>query len=138
MISVPSIAVVKVDEFEAVPAYIRGRVPRDAVNDCITVIHNVLAAKYKILAQPRASLSAPVLKKYNAFRDAETDDTKGTSTQSQPMLISTGMFFFTEDEIKMLSEYKLDPSARTCLSVLRALGRLKEHRSAGFVRYVVV
>ncbi len=121
----PQLSVVKVDEFEGVPAYIRGRLTRDTVNECVAALQAALAAKHKILATPRASLNAATQKKYTALREAETEETKG-------------LFYLTEDEIKMVSEYKMDSSARACIGVLRALGRLKEHRSAGHLRYVVV
>ena len=37
-VSVPTMAIVKVDEFEATPAYIRGRLSRDHVNECVQAI----------------------------------------------------------------------------------------------------
>ena len=40
--------------------------------------------------------------------------------------------------MKSSGELKLDPGTRAGLAVLRALGRIKEHRSAGIVRFIVL
>eukprot|EP00042_Codosiga_hollandica_P025464 m.113836 g.113836 ORF g.113836 m.113836 type:complete len:246 (-) comp51880_c0_seq2:57-794(-) len=124
-VQTPVLAVVKVDEFESTPQYIRGRVSRDHVNDCIEAIHAAVAAKYKILAMQRSKLGAAVMKKYDAYKDAEADDTRG-------------LCFFVDEDLKTLTEFKLDSAGRTCLHVLRHLGRLRENRSGGLVRFVLV
>lgn len=123
-VATPTIAVAKVDEFDAVPAYIRGRTTREQLNEAIVSLNAVISAKYTTLATPRGSLGGNALKKFNALRDEETDDTKH-------------VHFFTEESIKLTSDVKVDTGMRACIAILRALGRVKEHRAGGLVRYVL-
>ena len=44
-IPVPTMAIVKVDEFEATPAYIRGRLSRDHVNECVQAIMTTVSGE---------------------------------------------------------------------------------------------
>ena len=64
------------------------------------------------------------MKKYNAYKDTETDDTKSVC-------------YFVEEDLKTSTEFKMDAPGRACLAVLRHLGRIKEHRGAGILRYIV-
>jgi hypothetical protein len=122
--ALPAIAVVRVDEFDSTPAYIKGRIGRDLVNTCVEAIQNTLASKYKLLGMTRSKLGTVACKRFDAYKDAETDETRH-------------MVFFVEDDLKTTGNFKLDTAGRACLNVLRHLGRLREHRSNGYVRYVV-
>lgn len=116
-----SIAYVRVDEFEAVPHYIRGRVSRETINEVIDAVHRALAAKYEILATPRSQLGEPAMKRYKAFKEAE-DDELGAD------------LFFLEPELRELGGYK--GQTKAALTILRHLHRIREHRSRSFVRYL--
>ena len=61
------------------------------VNECAAQIQSVMAAKYKLLSTPRSTLGSNAMKKWTAFKDEETDDTKG-------------LFFVTEDNIKVCGD----------------------------------
>ncbi|XP_009863562.1 PREDICTED: spindle and kinetochore-associated protein 1-like, partial [Apaloderma vittatum] len=66
-----------VEEFESIPAYMRGRITYDQINVVIKGINQAVARKYKILHQPLKSMSAPVRNLYDRFLEQETKDTKG-------------------------------------------------------------
>ena len=63
------------------------------------------------------------MKKWTIFKDQETDETKGHH-------------FFVEDDLRSLGKYKLDASGKAALTVLRHLGRLREVRGDGLIRYI--
>lgn len=121
---IPRVDYVRKDEFESVPLNTRGRITCDQINACVDAINTTLAAKYKILATPRAALGEPQMKKLLQFREQETDETRDIA-------------FFVDDDLKTLTSFKLDTAGRTCLLVLRSLKRLRDLRSAGISRHVV-
>ena len=123
--SVVRIPYVRVEEFDSVPPYLRGRITRDHINSCIDAIHETLTQKYKILAMPRAGMGESTMKKYKAFKEVETADTKN-------------LHFFIEEDLKLFTQFKLDPAGRGAIAILRHLNRLKEHRSGGVVRFIQV
>lgn len=121
---IPRVDYVRKDEFESVPLNTRGRITCDQINACVDAINSTLAAKYKILATPRAALGEPQMKKLLQFREQETDETRDIA-------------FFVDDDLKTLTQFKMDTAGRTCLLVLRSLKRLRDLRSAGISRHVV-
>ena len=62
-IVVPRMEAVLVDEFNAIPKYIRGRFSRDQVNLTADAIYDTLCAKYKILGTTRAKLGDQLMSK---------------------------------------------------------------------------
>ncbi|KAL9986684.1 hypothetical protein ACROYT_G000859 [Oculina patagonica] len=120
----PKLAYLTVEEFEEIPKYIKGRVSYDQVNNSIDEIHKVITAKYKILRLPRSAMGEPVMKKYKAFKEAETPDTEGE-------------YFFIDDDLKTYSQLKMDSSGRAILTMLRHCGRLREVRGKKLLRYVL-
>lgn len=120
----PVIPYVRKDEFEGVPISTRGRVSCDQINECVDAVNAALAAKYKLIAAPRATLGEPQMNKLVQFRSQESDDLKGS-------------YFILEDDIKSFTSYKFDNTARTCMLVLRNLRRLRDHRTGGINRHVV-
>eukprot|EP00041_Stephanoeca_diplocostata_P006700 m.91585 g.91585 ORF g.91585 m.91585 type:complete len:257 (-) comp16499_c0_seq1:350-1120(-) len=119
------LAYVKVDEFNSTPKYIRGRVSRDQVNKIVDVIFEVTTAKQKVLATPRRKLSDVDLTRWTNYQEAENAETKGT-------------IFFTEADVKDLTPHRIDSAGRTCLAILRHLGRVREIRGGGLTRIVVL
>ncbi|KAK2555291.1 Spindle and kinetochore-associated protein 1 [Acropora cervicornis] len=56
--------------------YIKGRISYEQVNNAIDEIHKAITAKYKIMRLPRSAMGEPVMKKYKAFKEAETPETE--------------------------------------------------------------
>ncbi|XP_041330642.1 spindle and kinetochore-associated protein 1 [Pyrgilauda ruficollis] len=117
-------ALITTEEFESVPAYLKGRITYDQINTVVQEINKAVVGKYKILYQPLKSMSAPVRNLYHRFIEQETADTKGA-------------FFIVEDDIKAFTQLKLDKRFHSILSILRHCQRVREIRSSGLIRYVI-
>ncbi|NXI12496.1 SKA1 protein, partial [Irena cyanogastra] len=117
-------ALITTEEFESVPAYLRGRITYDQINAVVQEINKAVVDKYKILYQPLKSMSAPVRNLYHRFIEEETKNTKG-------------VFFIVENDIKEFTQLKMDKRFHSILSILRHCQRVREIRSAGLIRYVI-
>lgn len=81
---------------------------------------------FQILVSPLGSFfSSLMIKRYNAFKDAEHDDVQG-------------QLFYIEEDVRNLTSFKTDAAYRACLTCLRHLGKITEHRSKGCIRIVLV
>nr|XP_030113367.3 spindle and kinetochore-associated protein 1 [Taeniopygia guttata]XP_030113369.3 spindle and kinetochore-associated protein 1 [Taeniopygia guttata]XP_041567050.1 spindle and kinetochore-associated protein 1 [Taeniopygia guttata] len=120
--AIKEVALITTEEFENVPAYMKGRITYDQINAVVEEINKAVVGKYKILYQPLRSMSAPVRNLYHRFIEEETKDTNG-------------VFFIVEDDIKEFTKLKLDKRFYVMLSILRHCQRLREIRSSGLVRY---
>lgn len=120
----PKLAYLTVEEFEEVPKYIKGRISYEQVNNAIDEIRKAITAKYKIMRLPRSAMGEPVMKKYKAFKEAETPETEGE-------------YFFIDDDLKTYSQLKMDATGRAILTMLRHCGRLGEVRGKKLLRYVL-
>ena len=117
-------AYIKMDEFEATPKYIKGRLTQDQVNVAVDALFDALTAKYAVASKKRTKIPDHQMAMWTAFKDAETNETKGKA-------------FIVDDDIRNLTKFKLDSAAgRQCIQVLRSLGRFTEVRGGGFTRYV--
>ncbi|NXE69724.1 SKA1 protein, partial [Calcarius ornatus] len=123
-IAIKEAALLTAEEFESVPAYLKGRITYDQINAVVQEINKAVVSKYKILYQPLKSMSAPVRNLYHRFTEEETKDTKGT-------------FFIVEDDIKAFTQLKLDKRFHSILSILRHCQRTREIRGSGLIRYVI-
>jgi len=113
-IKVASIPYVTKDEFELVPKYMKGRITQEKVNAAVDEIQVVLEAKYKLLACNYIKLNGEPLKKFKAYKEEETADTKG-------------LFYFSESiDMKVMSHLKSDASGKAIISVLRAVNRIRD------------
>ncbi len=110
------------DEFKDVPAYVKGRITREYVNEMVDCIHNTLESKHKILSMPRHSMGDSMMRKYKAFKEAETGETQG-------------LHFFIDGDVESM---KIDSSWRAGLATLRTLKRIKEVRGGGIIRYAMI
>ncbi|NXM22550.1 SKA1 protein, partial [Ploceus nigricollis] len=117
-------ALITTEEFESVPAYMKGRITYDQINAVVQEINKAVVGKYKILCQPLKSMSAPVRNLYHRFIEEETKDTKE-------------VFFIVEDDIKEFTQLKLDKRFHSILSILRHCQRVREIRGSGLIRYVI-
>nr|XP_032829934.1 spindle and kinetochore-associated protein 1 isoform X2 [Petromyzon marinus]XP_032829935.1 spindle and kinetochore-associated protein 1 isoform X2 [Petromyzon marinus] len=122
---IPAIKILTVSEFEAVPAYLKGRMAYEQVNGTVHEINCALASKYTLLRQPKRSLGEAAVKRHRVYREQETPHTKGHS-------------FFVDDDLRENSKLRVDKRLFNLLGVLRHCQRLREVRGGGLTRYVVL
>ncbi|XP_005242961.1 spindle and kinetochore-associated protein 1 [Falco peregrinus] len=118
------VPLVTVEEFESVPAYMKGRLTCDHVNAVVEAMNKAVVCKYKILDQPLKSVNGAVRKLYHRFLEEDTKDTKGA-------------FFIVEADIKEFNQLKVDKRFYRIIDILRHCQRLREVRGSGLVRYVI-
>ncbi|KAK3608167.1 hypothetical protein CHS0354_034125 [Potamilus streckersoni] len=121
----PEIQYLTVEEFEAVPKYMKGRMNYKQVNAMIDEMNKAYGAKYKLLKQKKSSLNDVNRKRYELYKLQESKDT-------------AGCYFIVDDDIKEFSVKKMDNTSRSILTILRHCGRIKEVRGGRLVRYVLV
>ncbi|NXH78100.1 SKA1 protein, partial [Hydrobates tethys] len=112
------------EEFESVPAYMKGRLTYNQVNAVIKDMNKAVVGKYKILHQPLKSMNAAARNIYHRFLQEETKDTKGE-------------FFIVEADIREFTELKVDKRFHGILNILRHCHRVREVRGSRLVRYVI-
>uniref|UniRef100_A0A8C8EER5 SKA complex subunit 1 n=1 Tax=Otus sunia TaxID=257818 RepID=A0A8C8EER5_9STRI len=117
-------SLITAEEFESLPAYMKGRLTCDQINAVVKAINKAVAEKYKILHQPLKSMKAAARKLYHRFLEEETAETKGT-------------FFVVEADIGEFTQLKVDKRFHAILTVLRHCHRVREIRGVGRVRYVI-
>ncbi|XP_053910799.1 spindle and kinetochore-associated protein 1-like [Cuculus canorus] len=122
--AVKQMPLISPEEFDNIPAYLRGRLRCEQINVVIQEINNAVAAKYKIMHQPLKSMKAPARKLYSRFLEEEIKETRGE-------------FFIMEADIKEFTQLKMDKRCYNILSILRHAQRLREIRCSGFVRYII-
>lgn len=113
-------------EFQKLPQYLKGRLPLARINETVMSLNRILQEKYSLLMKydARTPLSVTDRQRCVEWRQQEGDD-----------LELSGRAFVTEGEVRGV--IKLDPGTRNILSILRHVGRLRESRSAGVVRFLV-
>ncbi|KYO28899.1 spindle and kinetochore-associated protein 1 isoform B [Alligator mississippiensis] len=116
--------IITAEEFENVPAYMRGRLTYDQINGVIEDMNRAVISKYKILHQPVKSMNSAARSLYNRFLEEETKDTKGE-------------FFIVEADIKEFTQLKVDKRFYSILNILRHCQRVREVRGSRLVRYVI-
>lgn len=112
------------DEFNGVPAYMKSRLTYCQINDVIKEINKAVVSKYKIMHQPKASMSSVKRNLYQRFINEETKDTKGRH-------------FIVEADIKEFTTLKVDKKFHVIMNILRHCQRLSEVRGGGLTRYVI-
>ncbi|XP_077202896.1 SKA complex subunit 1 isoform X2 [Paroedura picta] len=121
---VKEIPFMTVEEFESVPAYMRGRLTYNQVNAVIQEINKAVASKYKIMRQSMKSMPSAVRNLYFRFQEEETKDTKGK-------------FFIVEADVEEFTQLKADKRFHSILTILRHCQRVREIRGSRLVRYAV-
>lgn len=112
--------------FSLIIRYIKKRMAYEQVNTGVDELHRILEEKYKIMSMPRSKLGTQAMKRFEAFRNAENEDT-------------AGQHFFTDDDIRQMGQkLKLDSNGKSILTMLRHCGRLKESRRGGINRYIIL
>lgn len=119
-------------EFDGLPKYLKGRLTVAKVNNLVDDFNRFILEKYTLLARANpAKLSLEQRQRFMEWKTAETDET-------------VGKFFITESDLKTKSAtgvnfgFKFDQVTRNILTILRQVGRIKEHRSSGgIIRYII-
>ncbi|XP_033120694.1 spindle and kinetochore-associated protein 1-like [Anneissia japonica] len=124
-VAVPVMDYLTVEEYDSVPKYMKGRLPYETVNNVVEGINKAILAKYTFLKQPVSSLNNKDTKKHKKYKAQETKDTKG-------------VFFCIDEDLKNYSNWRMDSSTRSSLTILRHCGRMRETRGNGIVRYCLV
>ncbi|NWS14385.1 SKA1 protein, partial [Pachyramphus minor] len=121
---IKEIALITAEEFNVVPAYLKGRLAYDQINAVVEEINKAVLGKYKIMHRPLKSMGSAARNLYDRFIQEETKDTKGE-------------FFVVEADIKMFTQLKVDKRFHGILSILRHCHRVREVRGSKLVRYII-
>lgn len=116
------------EEFEQLPKYLKGRLTSSKINSFIHDFNRFLLEKYTLLLRSNpAKLSVEQRQKFFEWKAADLEELRGRN-------------FLTETDFKAkngLGPFKFDQVARNILTILRQVGRIKEVRSSGIIRYVI-
>ncbi|XP_070592513.1 SKA complex subunit 1 [Erythrolamprus reginae] len=112
------------EEFESIPAYMKGRLTFSQVNAVVAEINKAVASKYSILHQPIKSMGNATRNLYYRFQEEETKDTKGE-------------YFIVEADIEVFTQLKADKRFHSILTILRHCHRVREIRGSRIVRYAI-
>ncbi len=157
----PAMEEVTEDEFAAVPKYMRGRMGREKVSSAIEFINRVVAEKYALLRQNPARLSVEARQRFFDLKSSECDDVAnkyfitdadikaalgypsakgggGGSSSSGGGPASNAAAASSAAMLGAGALFKLDATGRSILSILRHLGRMREVRGGGLIRYTVL
>ena len=122
------IAPLTTQEFETLPKYLKGRLTISKINGLIQELNKIIQEKYSLLAKSNsAKMSLDQRQRYNEWKAAQYDESNR---------------FFSESDLKAKSltvgPFKYDQITRNILTILRQIGRIKELRSAGIIRYILL
>ncbi|XP_064484435.1 spindle and kinetochore-associated protein 1-like [Ornithodoros turicata] len=122
--AVSYIAGITTEEFDAIPKYMRGssKMTKSAIDKFIADFNKAVAAKYSLLTMPKNEMKPCDKTKCQEYRRQETPETKGKTFVTEQDMLGPPMG-------KKLQDFSV---------VLRHLGRTREVRGKGLVRYVVV
>ena len=126
--SFPLISQLFESELLALPSYLKGRLTCTKINSFIDDLNRILKEKYTVLLKSNPSkLAGDLRQRFFEWRGDENEETRGR-------------FFVTEADLKAkngLDGFKFDQVGRNILKILRQVGKIKEVRSVGIVRYVL-
>jgi len=120
----PPLTRLRLEEFEAVPQYMRGRLAYEKLQLAVDEIEVVLREKYALLSIPIGKMTEKMMKRYKAFKDQENNETKGR-------------FFFSDSDLRQCKHLRVDATGKAILTVLRHLGRIRNARGSGVTKYII-
>ncbi|XP_026470637.1 spindle and kinetochore-associated protein 1-like [Ctenocephalides felis] len=115
---VPQVSYMKLEEFESIPYYLRGRLRIETINDFIELINNAAYYKYKLLKFPRHEVPRYKLHEYSEYKRLEADNENGVK------------FIMSSD----IGVNPLDKQTKTFFAMLRHVKRIKEIRNGGVTK----
>lgn len=123
------------DEFQNIPKYMKGRLTQEKINQGIEYFSRVLHERYSLLRQNPAKLNVETRHRWYELREAECEEV-------------AGRYFVTEQDLKgpatggkgnnTSAAFKMDATGRAILAIMRHVGRIKEVRSNGLARFVLI
>ncbi|XP_026470630.1 spindle and kinetochore-associated protein 1-like [Ctenocephalides felis] len=119
---VPQVSFMELEEFEAIPYYLRGRLRVEAINDFIELINDAAYYKYKLLKLPRHKVPRYKLNDYSEYKRLEADSEKDTK------------FILVDD----IGANPLDKQTKTFLAMLRHVKRIKDIRNRGVTKIILL
>ena len=137
----PSITPLSANEFTDLPSYLKGRLTISKINSFVTDFNSVLLQKYSLLTQTPnpAKLSPDQRQRFLHYQQQQSDFSLDLD-HSNPTS-ANNFYFITDADLRSSSKitgFKYDQNTRNILSMLRQCGRIKEVRSTGIIRYVLV
>ncbi|KAJ3250011.1 Spindle and kinetochore-associated protein 1 [Chytriomyces hyalinus] len=142
---VKSIAVLSLEEYEALPKYLLNRMSLDKVNASISEFNKLVAAKYTCLKIPHMKMTKQQRDRFWEHKKASNDGTKGKAFLMEREIKenwwgggSGGDGFAARRDKNATGPFKLDTVGRAVLALVRHLGRIKEVRGGGDTRIVIV
>lgn len=124
------------EEFDQIPKYMKGRLTLEKMSVLVEQLNQLYTDKYAIMCQNPSRLGHEHRQRYWDWKEAECDEVQERH-------------FVTEADIKSAMQahaarqgasgvFKLDPLGRSILAILRHFGRIREVRTPGVVRFVIL
>lgn len=137
----PSITLLSPTEFTDLPSYLKGRLTISKINSFVTDFNSLLLQKYSLLLQTPnpAKLSPDHRQRFFDYQKQQSDFARDHINAT-----SANFYFITDTDLRSSSKttgitgFKYDQNTRNILSMLRQCGRIKEVRSTGIIRYVLI
>ena len=134
--TLPALAPVAGAELDAVPRYLRGRLTLPRINAFLLDLNACLAHKY--LALQKGVPARMPLDQRQRFLTWKADEQHPDPHPPRPFLTDADLKYFSSTPGVLERPVRFDQSARSMLLVLRQLGRIREQRVAGTIRYLVL
>lgn len=113
-------------QLKQAPQYVKGRLTVDKIAKVVEKLNAFLKTKYTVYRKHRRDLKSDAERDMmQMFQESECPETEGKS-------------FVTDMELKKLSDFKMDATARSVINVLRHVGALKEVRGKNKARIFIV
>jgi len=125
---IPSIDYLTLEELHTIPSYLLGRFKLDKINTAIRELNVLFTDKYTLLQYQPSKMTKKQRDRYWNYRESINEESKGK-------------WYITEKDIKENwpnCQFRLDPIGRAVISILRHMGRMKEVRGGGHLRFVLV
>lgn len=122
----PEVEFVTAKQLKSAPQYVKGRLTVDKITPVVERLNSFLRTKYTILRKNRRDLRTDAERDMaHMFQESECPETEDKE-------------FVTDLELKKLSDFKMDATARSAINVLRHVGSLKEVRGKNKARIFIV
>lgn len=126
-LQIPFISILTMQEFDAIPKYMKGRLQYEGINSAIDEFNAVISDKYQFLRKGfQAMASIGEKKRFKEMKCLENKETKGA-------------YFIVADDLRSASTLKTEGQRRNIFSILRHFRRIREIRAPGqILRYAIV
>jgi len=123
---IPLISHMDEELLKTVGRYMKGRLTTKTINEVIDKINTAIQRKYQLMRKAKKQLNPTEKKCVLAFKDQETNATKGC-------------YFCTADDLKEFAQYKVINTSVAIFTVLRHCQLIKEIREPKMpIKYAIV